>query len=77
VWPCHPVAVHKGYSESNGIPVTGCGGVRVCETSRLPHFLDIRLTDGGEIVSLMQQLSFTPRESGYSFLFEAESTPGP
>jgi hypothetical protein len=32
-----------------------------CETSRLPHFLDNRLTDGGEIVSLMRQPPFTPR----------------
>jgi hypothetical protein len=35
------------------ISVTGCGGTYGCETSRLPHFLDNRLTDGGEIVSLM------------------------
>jgi hypothetical protein len=33
------------------IPVTGRGGLYVCETSRLPHFLDNRLTDGGEVVS--------------------------
>jgi hypothetical protein len=32
------------------------------ETSRLPHFLDIRLTDGGEVVSLMRQPPFTPQE---------------
>jgi hypothetical protein len=30
------------------IPVTGLGGPYGCETSRLPHFLDNRLTDGGE-----------------------------
>jgi hypothetical protein len=33
------------------IIVTGRGDPYVCETSRLPHFLDSRLTDGGEIVS--------------------------
>jgi hypothetical protein len=27
------------------------------ETSRLPHFLDNRLTDGGEVVSLTRQLA--------------------
>jgi hypothetical protein len=30
--------------------VTGHGGPTACETSRLPHFLDNRLTDGGEAV---------------------------
>jgi hypothetical protein len=33
--------------------------------------LDNRLTDGGEVVSLMR------RPPWYSFLLEAESTPGP
>jgi hypothetical protein len=43
--------------------------------SRLPHFLDIQLTDGGEVVSLMHQPPFTPQEdSWYSFLLEAELT---
>jgi hypothetical protein len=31
-----------------------------CETSRLPHFLDSRLTDGGEVVSLTRRPPFTP-----------------
>jgi hypothetical protein len=26
------------------------GGPYDCETSRLPHFLDDRLTDGGEVI---------------------------
>jgi hypothetical protein len=30
-------------------PVTDRGGPLGCETSRLPHFLDNRLTDGGEV----------------------------
>jgi hypothetical protein len=35
-------------------------------------FVDNRLTNGGEVVSLMLQLPFTPQEdSWYSFLFEA------
>jgi hypothetical protein len=33
------------------VPVTGRGGPYGCETSRLPYFLDNRLTDGGEVVS--------------------------
>jgi hypothetical protein len=31
-----------------------------CETSRLPHFLDNRLTDGDEIVNLTRRTLFTP-----------------
>jgi hypothetical protein len=45
----------------------------------LPHFLDIQLTDGGEVVSLTRrQAALYPQEdSWYPFLLEAESTPGP
>jgi hypothetical protein len=43
----------------------------------VPHFLHNRLTDGGEVVSFMHRPPFTPQESSwYSFLLEAESTPG-
>jgi hypothetical protein len=46
-----------------------------CETSRLPHFLDNRLTDGDKVVSLTRRPPFTPKEdSWYSFLLVAEST---
>jgi hypothetical protein len=48
------------------------------ETLMLPHFLDNRLTDGGEVVNLTRRSPFTPQEdSWYSFLLQAESTPGP
>jgi hypothetical protein len=58
-------------------PVPGRGGPLGCETSRRPHFLENRLTDDGEVVSLKRQPPFTPQEdSWYSFLLEAESTPG-
>jgi hypothetical protein len=44
--------------------------------SRLPHFLDNWLTDGGEVVSLTHQLPFTlQEESWYSFLLQAGSQP--
>jgi hypothetical protein len=52
----HP---YKGQGKAS--PVTGCGGPQGCETSRLPHFLDNRLTDGGEIASHTRRPSFTPR----------------
>jgi hypothetical protein len=48
------------------IPVTDCGGPQGCETSRLPHFLDSRLTDGGEVVSLTRRPPFTPQEDSRS-----------
>jgi hypothetical protein len=42
-------------------------------TSRISHFLDNRLTDGGEAVSLTRRQRFNPQEDyWYSFLFEAE-----
>jgi hypothetical protein len=60
------------------MPVTGCGSPYYCETSRLPHFLYSRLTDGGEVVNIKCRPLFNPLEdSWYSFLLEAESIPGP
>jgi hypothetical protein len=58
--------------------VTGRRGPLGCETSRLQHSLDNRLTGDGEVVSLTRRPPFTPQEdSWYSFLLEAESTPQP
>jgi hypothetical protein len=50
------------YMIGKAIPVTGRAGPLGCETSRLPHFLDNRLTDGGEVVSLTNSPLFTPRK---------------
>jgi hypothetical protein len=44
---------------AKAIPVTGRGGPYGCETSRLPHFLENRLIDGGKIVSLTRWPPFT------------------
>jgi hypothetical protein len=64
--------------KGKAIPVTGREDPQGYETSRLPHFLDNRLTDCGEVVSPTRRPPFTPQEdSWYSFLLEAESTPGP
>jgi hypothetical protein len=66
------------YIKGKAIPVTGHEGPYGCETSRIPHFLDNQLTDGGEAVSPTRQPPFTPQEdSWYSFPLEAELTPGP
>jgi hypothetical protein len=35
--------------KGKAIPVIARGGLWVCERSRLPYFLDNRLTDGGEV----------------------------
>jgi hypothetical protein len=48
--------------KSKAIPVTGRGGPVGREASRLAHFLDIRLIDGGEFVSFTRRPPFTPRK---------------
>jgi hypothetical protein len=54
------------YGDSIGkckaMPVTGRGRPQGCETSRLPHFLDIWLTDGFGVVSLTRRPTFIPRK---------------
>jgi hypothetical protein len=67
-----------GKQKGKAILVTGRGGQYGWETSRFPHFLNNRLTDGGEVVNLTRQPPFTPQaDFWYSFLLEAGSTPGP
>jgi hypothetical protein len=41
---------------------------------KVPTFSDIRLTDGGKVIGPRRRPLFTP---WYSFLLEAESSPGP
>jgi hypothetical protein len=54
--------VVRGKKRGKAILVTGPGGSQGRETSRLQHFRENRLTDGGEVVYLMRQLPFTPRK---------------
>jgi hypothetical protein len=64
--------------KGKAIPVSDCEGPWGCETSRLPHFLDNRLTNGGEVVSLTHSAApYHQEDSWCSFLLEAESLPGP
>jgi hypothetical protein len=66
--------------KGKALPVTGHGGPHGFETLKIPHFLDNWLIDAGEIVSLRHRPPFTPppqEDSWYSFLLEAQSTPGP
>jgi hypothetical protein len=53
------IFITKLLKKSIAIPVTGCEGPQVCETSRFPHSLDNRLTDGGGVVSFTRRPSFT------------------
>jgi hypothetical protein len=48
--------------KGKGTRITGHGGPKGCESSRLPHFLDSQLTDGSEVVSLKRWLTFIPRK---------------
>jgi hypothetical protein len=50
---------NKCYCKSKAIPAINRGGPQGCEMSRLPHFLDNRLTDGGEDVNLRRRPPFT------------------
>jgi hypothetical protein len=52
--------MYKKKVKGKATSVTGCRGAQGCETS-LPHFLDNRLTDGGEAVSFTSRSLFTPR----------------
>jgi hypothetical protein len=60
--------------KSRFIPITGREGLLDIE---IPCVLDNRFTDGGDVASLTRRPRFTPKEdSRYSFLLEAEWTPG-
>jgi hypothetical protein len=50
----------KIVKKNKAIPGTDRGGQYGCETSGFPHFLDNRLTDGGEFISLSHQPSKVP-----------------
>jgi hypothetical protein len=64
--------------KGKAIPVTGREGPEGWDVEALTFSLYIRLTDGGKVVSLTRRPPFIPKEySSYSFLLEAESTPGP
>jgi hypothetical protein len=53
---------HRFPAKGRDIHVTGHGGQLSCETYRLPHFLENRLTDVCECVSLTRRPPFTPRK---------------
>jgi hypothetical protein len=58
-------------AKRKGIPERDKKGLQGCEESKIPHFPDKCLKDGGEIFSLTGWPRFTARDSCYLFLFEA------
>jgi hypothetical protein len=59
----HAVQMTDGIKKSKqgkAIPVTGREGPYGCETLRLPHFLDNRLTDGVRMSALCAGRPFSP-----------------
>jgi hypothetical protein len=49
-------------SKRKSTSVTGRGAPQACETSRLQHFVDNRVTYASEVVRLTRRLPFTPRK---------------
>jgi hypothetical protein len=56
---------------STAILVTDLRAPYGCETSRLPHFLENRLIDGGEVVSLKHRPPCISRKITGTHLLEA------
>jgi hypothetical protein len=63
LYPRSAMLLHNVIKIIEAIPLTGLRGPQICNTSRLPYFLDNRLTDGGEVVSLTRRPPFTPRNT--------------
>jgi len=64
-------------SKGKAVPLQAWSGPEVSRKLRFPDFITTA-QDGGKIVSLMHRPPLPPRKcSWYSFLLEAESTPGP
>jgi hypothetical protein len=66
---------HPLHIKSKAIPITGHGGLWVFKTSRIPHFLESKLTDGNKVFSLTGRPRFNTHDRWYSFLSEAQETP--
>ena len=63
--------------KGKAVPLQAWSGPEGSRKLRFPDYMTMA-QDGGKVVSLMHQPLFNPRKcSWYSFLLEAESTPGP
>src|SRR5215469_14131233 len=64
-------------NKCKAIPLQAWSGPEGYRKLRFPDFMTTA-QDGGKVVSLTHRPPFTPRKyTWYSFLLEAESTPGP
>ena len=67
----------KTCKKGKSVPLQAWGGPEVSRKLRFPYFVTVA-QDGGKVVSLMHRPPFILRKcSWYSFLLQAESTPGP
>ena len=74
--PSAPWSNRPPMVKGKAVPLQAWTGQQGSRKLRLPDFVTTA-QDGGKVVSLTQA-AFTPRKySRYSFLLEAESTPGP
>jgi hypothetical protein len=63
--------------ESKDIPISDRRGLYGCETSMIPHFIDNRFRDGGEVVILKRRQRFLPRKiPGTHFCYRLSQTHG-
>ena len=73
-----PVKAHRtSKKKGKAVPLQASSGPEGSRKLRLPDFVTTA-QDSGKVVSLTYRPLFAPRKcSWYSFLLEAESTPGP
>ena len=66
-----------GCKKGKAVPLQACSGPEGSRKFRFPDFMTTA-QNGGKVVSLTHRPSLLPRKyTWYSFLLEAESTPGP
>ena len=66
------------YIKGKAVPLQAWTGPEGSRKLRFPDYVTTAQNDGGKVVSFTHLPVFTPRKySWYSFLLEAESTPGP
>jgi hypothetical protein len=70
-------ALHEDICKGKAVPLQASSGPEGSSNLRFPDFLTTA-QDGGKVVILTPRPHLTPKKySGYSFLLEAESIPGP